>query len=130
MFHLIIQALAGFFCGLILGITGFAPTNLVLFVLTYFNIGTFKSDIGSLLFVNLFPISIGSVIQFYKEKQINYMMSFILLITTVIGSYLGTKLIFNKKYALSSKTIKYIISFIGFLIGFIYLYTGMYDENI
>ena len=130
MFPLIIQALAGFFCGLVLGITGFAPTNLVLFILTYFNIGTFKSDIGSLLFVNLFPISIGSVIQFYKEKQINYGMSFILLITTVIGSYLGTKLIFNKKYALSSKTIKYIISFIGFLIGFIYLYTGIHDENI
>jgi len=129
MYNLIIQILAGLFCGLVLGITGFAPTNLVLFALTYFNIGTFKSDIGSLLFINLFPISIGSVIQFYKEKQINFKMSFILLITIIIGSYLGTKLVFNKKYSLSTKTIKYIISFIGFLIGFIYLYTGIYDIN-
>jgi uncharacterized membrane protein YfcA len=121
MFNVIIESISGLICGLILGITGYAPTSLVLYILTFFQIGSFKSDIGSLLFINLFPISIGSIMQFYKAKQINYSISFVLLITTIIGSYLGTKIILDKKYSISEQTIKYIISFVSFLIGFIYL---------
>ena len=57
----IIEIIVGMLCGLFLGITGIAPTGLVLLTLDFFNIGDYITNLGTILFLNLFPISIGSV---------------------------------------------------------------------
>ena len=75
----IIETILGLAAGLFLGITGIAPTGLVLLILDYFNIGNYITNLGTVLFLNLFPITIGSVWEFYKSDKINYNMGFILL---------------------------------------------------
>lgn len=124
----IIETILGLAAGLFLGITGIAPTGLVLLILDYFNIGNYITNLGTVLFLNLFPITIGSVWEFYKSDKINYNMGFILLFTIIIGSYLGSKLVLGDKYKLTKKTIKYITSLLGFVIGITFLISA-YNEK-
>ena len=124
----IIETILGLAAGLFLGITGIAPTGLVLLILDYFNIGNYITNLGTVLFLNLFPITIGSVWEFYKSDKINYNMGFILLFTIIIGSYLGSKLVLGDKYKLTKKTIKYITSLLGFVIGISFLISA-YNEK-
>jgi len=114
-----IECFFGFFIGWLLGITGIQATGLLLIVFEIFKIGNFKSNLGSLLLLNLFPITIGSIYEFYKTDNINYGLSIILMITVTFGSYMGSK------YALKidNKNIKLITSILGFIIGFVFLYS-------
>lgn len=114
----IIEFLLGLMSGMFLGITGIAPTGLILLALEYFHIGEYKKILGAILFINLFPISIGSVYEFYKEKQIDFRMGWVLLFSTIIGGYFGSKLALKN---MSSQTIKYITSALGFIIGITFL---------
>ena len=125
----IIEIIVGMLCGLFLGITGIAPTGLVLLTLDFFNIGDYITNLGTILFLNLFPISIGSVWEFYKSKKINFKMGFILLFSIIIGSYLGSKLVVGENFKLSEKTIKYITSALGFIIFVSFLIAAQYEKN-
>ena len=125
----IIEIIVGMLCGLFLGITGIAPTGLVLLALDFFNIGDYITNLGTILFLNLFPISIGSVWEFYKSKKINFKMGFILLFSIIIGSYLGSKLVVGENFKLSEKTIKYITSALGFTIFVSFLISAQYEKN-
>jgi uncharacterized membrane protein YfcA len=58
----------------------------------------------------------GSVLEFYKAKKIDYTMGLLLFLSIVIGGIFGAKLVVNEKYKLSKKTIKYITSALGFVI--------------
>ena len=107
MNQFLIESILGLLCGLFLGITGIAPTGLVLIALDLLKIGDYKTNLGAVLFLNLFPITIGSVYEFYKSKQINFSLGSILLITIIIGSYLGSKFVAGNKDALSTKVVKY-----------------------
>ena len=127
------EILIEIFCGLIIGIlfsiTGIAPMSIFLLMMSLFNIGDYKTNLGTVLFVYLFPITIGSVYEFYKAKKINFKLGFILLFSIIIGSIIASKVVLNKENPLSEKTIKYITSAIGFFIGISFLIHAYYDKK-
>ena len=125
----IIELFLGLLCGLFLGITGIAPTGLVLILLEYFKIGEYKSNLGAILLLNMFPLTIGSIYEFYKSNSINFELGFILLISVIIGSYLGSKTVVGSGFKLSVKQIKYITSFLGLLIFILFLNSAYYERN-
>lgn len=125
----IIELVIGLICGLFLGITGLAPTGLVLLALDYFEIGDYITNLGTILFLNLFPITIGSVWEFYKSKKINTSMGLILLFSIICGSFLGSKMVVGEKNKLSTKTIKYITSALGLIIFISFLISAQYEKN-
>ena len=129
MNQFLIESILGLLCGLFLGITGIAPIGLVLIALDLLKIGDYKTNLGAVLFLNLFPITIGSVYEFYKSKQINFSLGYILLITIIIGSYLGSKFVDGNKDSLSTKVVKYITSVLGFFIGIIFLFSAYNEKN-
>ena len=128
MFQYIIELFLGIFTGLFLGITGIAPTSLILIVLEYFKIGDFKRNLGAVLFLNLFPLTIGSMYEFYKSKSINFNLGIILLFSVVLGSYIGSKIVVGSGFKLSIKQIKYITSLLG-LIMFVLFFISAYNEK-
>ena len=125
----IIELFLGLFCGIFLGITGIAPTGLVLILLEYFKIGEYKTNLGAILLLNMFPLTIGSIYEFYKSKSINFELGFILLFSVILGSYLGSKFVVGNGYELSIKQIKYITSCLGFVIFILFLISAYYEKN-
>lgn len=108
MFNTISICLIGILSGLLLGITGILPLGFFILLFKYLNVGDYKTILGTVLYVILFPLSIGSVLEFYKAKKINFFVGNILLITMVIGSYIGSKLVLDEHFKFTEKTIKYI----------------------
>jgi len=129
LFETIIELILGLASGIFLGITGIIPTAIILLILNLLNIGTYKSNLGGVLFVMLFPVTIGSVYDFYKTKQINYYLSLILLISITLGAYIGSKFVAGDKGTLSTRTIKMISGFVTFCVGIGFLYSAYYDIN-
>jgi uncharacterized membrane protein YfcA len=129
MYDYIIQIFLGLITGAFLGITGIAPTGLVLILLEYFKIGEYKKNLGAILFINLFPLTIGSVYEFYKEKKIDYELSIILLVTVILGSYIGSKIVVGNGFTLSLKQIKYLTSSLGFVIFILFFNSAYYERN-
>ena len=129
MNQFLIESTLGLLCGLFLGITGIPPTGLVLLALEFFKIGDYKTNLGTIIFLNLFPITIGSSYEFYKENQINYSLGIILLLTIILGSFIGSKIVVGKDSALSIQNIKYITSALGFFIGISFLISAYYHKN-
>ena len=125
----IIELFLGLFCGLFLGITGIAPTGIILILLEYFKIGEYKSNLGAILLLNMFPLTIGSIYEFYKSNSINYELGFILLFSIIIGSYFSSKIVVGSKFKLTIKQIKYITSILGFLIFILFLNSAYYEKN-
>jgi uncharacterized membrane protein YfcA len=123
--ELILGLLAGFFSG----IRGILPIGLLLISFDYLNFGDYRSNLGAIALLNLFPISIGSFWEFYKAKKINYSMGYILLFSIIIGGYIGTKLVVEERFKLSKKTIKYITSGLGFIIGILFLVSAHYEKE-
>ena len=111
----IIEVFLGLICGLFLGITGILPVGVILLVLDYLNIGDYKSNLGAILFINLFPYTIGSVYEFYKTKNINYKLGWILIFSIIVGSYIGSKYIVGKGFKLSVKQIKYVSAILALI---------------
>ena len=124
----IIELFLGLICGAFLGITGIAPTGLVVLALDYFKIDDYITNLGTILFINLFPISIGSVWEFYKAKKIDFTMGIILFLSVVLGGFLGSKLVVDEKYKLSKKSIKYITSILGLVIFIAFLISAQYEK--
>ena len=125
----IIEIILGLTAGAFLGITGIAPTGLVLILLEYFKIGEYKSNLGAILLINLFPLTIGSIYEFYKSKSINYELGIILLFSVIIGSYFGSKIVVGSGFKLSIKQIKYITSLLGLLIFILFLNSAYYETK-
>ena len=126
MFNTIGIILIGLLSGLILGVTGILPIGFFVILLKYLNIGDYKTIIGTVLYVILFPLTIGSVFEFYKSKKINFFAGNILLITIIIGSYIGSKLILDEHLKLTEKQIKYISAIITFIASIIF-FTSAYN---
>jgi uncharacterized membrane protein YfcA len=125
----IIELFLGLLCGLFLGITGIAPTSLILILLEYFKIGEYKSNLGAILLLNMFPLTIGSIYEFYKSKNINFELGIILLFSVVLGSYFGSKTVVGNNFKLSIKQIKYITSLLGLIIFILFLISAYYEKN-
>ena len=130
MYQFLIESIFGLLSGLFLGITGIVPTGIILIILDYLKIGNYKSNLGSILFIHLFPITIGSVFEFYKYKQIDFSLGFILLISIVLGSFIGSKFVVgDNKYTISTKQIKYITAYLSFITGVLFLISAYHDNS-
>jgi len=125
----LIELVLGLLAGLFLGITGIAPTGVILIALDILKIGDYKSNLGAILLLNIFPITLSSVYQFYKSKQINYSLGFILLFSIITGSYFGSKMVVGKNSFLTVKNIKYLTAFLSLFVGTVFLISAYYDTN-
>ena len=125
----IIEAILGLISGVFLGITGILPVGLFLIILDYLNIGDYRSNLGAILFLNLFPYTIGSFYQFYKTENINYSLGLILFISIIIGSHIGSKYVVGKRYKLSIKQIKYVSAFIGLTMCVLFFISAYYETD-
>ena len=125
----IIETILGLMCGICIGVTGIAPMGIVLILLNYLKIGDYISNMGALLFINLFPITIGSVYEYYKSDKINYSLGLILLFSIMLGSYIGSNFVVGKGFKLSTKQIKYISGMVGLIMFILFFISAYYEKN-
>ena len=125
----IIGSILGLISGVFLGVTGILPAGIILIVLDYLNVNDYISNLGAILFLYLFPFSIGSIYEFYKTKNINYELSWILLISIIVGSYIGSKYVVGAGLQLSIKQIKYISAIIGLTMFFLFFTSAYYETD-
>jgi uncharacterized membrane protein YfcA len=124
MFNTILIIIIGLISGLLLGVTGILPLGFFILLFKYLGVGDYKTIMGTVLYVILFPLSVGSVWEFYKVKKINFFVGNILLITMIIGSYLGSKLVLDEHFQLTEKTIKYITAIMTFIFSIVFFITA------
>lgn len=129
MFAYLIEIILGLTCGFAMSYVGFLPAPIILIVLDKLGIGDFKTNLGTITFLNLFPITVGSFIEFYKANKVNYIMGLLLLFSVIIGNYIGGMFVVDKNYHLSVKTLKYIISAFTFVMSIIFLVSAYYDKS-
>jgi uncharacterized membrane protein YfcA len=125
----VIELILGLLAGGLSGATGIMPTGLLLLFFDYLEIGNYKNNLGAIALLNLFPISLGSFWNYYKTNNVNYSMGLILLISIIIGGYFGSKLVVDKHYELSKKTIQYMTSILGFIIGVTFLISAWNQKD-
>ena len=125
----IIEAILGLLSGIFLGITGILPVGVFLIILDYLNIGDYRSNLGAILFLNLFPYTIGSIYEFYKTKKINYRLGWILLFSIIVGSYIGSKYVVGAGLKLSIKQIKYISAMVGLITCILFFISAYYETD-
>jgi len=79
---------------------------------------------GTVLYLAMFPITIGSVYEFYITNNINFTVCNILLITSIIGSWIGSKIVLSNKLHISIKFIKYVTAIITAFISLYFFYAA------
>lgn len=129
MYQFVIKTVLGLISGLFLGITGILPIGLLLIALDILKIGDYKSNLGAILFFNLFPITIGSFFDFYKANQINFSLGVILLASITFGSFIGSKYVVGEKNVFSVRDIKYITAYLSIFVGIVFLISAYYEKN-
>ena len=129
MYQLVIKTVLGLISGLFLGITGILPIGLLLIALDILKIGDYKSNLGAILFFNLFPITIGSFFDFYKANQINFSLGVILLASVTFGSFIGSKYVVGEKIVFSVRDIKYITAYLSIFVGIVFLISAYYEKK-
>ena len=125
----IIEAILGLVSGIFLGITGILPIGIILIALDYLNIGDYISNLGAILFLNLFPVTIGSIYEFYKSKKINFSLAWILLLSIILGSYIGSKYIVGAGFKLSVKQIKYVSAILALIMTIVFFMSAYYETD-
>lgn len=128
MIQYLIEFIFGLISGIFLGITGIPGTSLILLALDYFKVSDYKTILGAVLFLNLFPISSGSVWEFYKAKNIDFTMGWILLLSIVAGSYYSSKLVVGEN-KMTNKTVKYITAVFSLITTILFFISGYYDKT-
>jgi len=123
--HVWIELILGLLFGACLGITGIAPTGMLLLVLDTLGIGAYKTNLGTILFLHMMPLSIGSVYEFWNVKKINWSMAGILLLGCFIGSFFSSAWVVNKRTNnLDVKTIKYITACISLFVSIAFFHSA------
>ena len=125
----IIGAILGLISGVFLGITGILPVGVFLIIIDYLNIGDYRSNLGAIMFLNLFPYTISSFYEFYKTNNINYHLGWILLFSIIIGSHIGSKYVVGKGIQLSIKQIKYISAALGLIMCILFFISAYYETD-
>jgi uncharacterized membrane protein YfcA len=129
MNQFIIELIVGLIAGFFSGITGILPVGLLLLIFDYLKIGDYRSNLGAIALLNLFPITAGSFWEFFKANKINYSLGYILLISIIVGGYIGSKFVVQEKFQLSKKSIKYITSGLGFTVGILFLISSQFEKE-
>jgi len=101
--RLLYGLLTGVSSGILGGMLGMSGPIIILPILVFFDIfKNYKMAIATVLF-GFEPLgSLFALIQYAKEKKIDYIMGIIIAVAYMLGSYIGAK--FNKR--LSEKKIK------------------------
>jgi uncharacterized membrane protein YfcA len=120
MFNIILICLIGLVSGLLLGLTGILPLGFFIILFKYLDVGDYKTIMGTVLYVLLFPLTFGSIWEFYEAKKVNFFVGNILVITMIIGSYFGSKLVLDERFQLTEKTIKYITAVMTFIFSIVF----------
>ena len=120
MYNILIICLIGIIIGMLMGLTGNLFFGFVIVLFKYLDVGDYKTIIGTTLYVMMFPLAIGSTIEFYKAKKINLLVGNLLLITLIIGSYFGSKIILYDAFKISEKQIKYLSGVLAVLTGILF----------
>ena len=121
--RLLLGLLTGFISGVLGGMLGMSGPIIILPILVFFDIfKTYKMAIATVLF-GFEPLgSIFALIQYAKEKKIDYLMGIIIAIGYMGGSYIGAK--FNKQ--LSEKKIKNISATLMMILSLYLFYNANY----
>ena len=95
--RLLYTSFLGIISGFLGGLLGVTGTIILLPLLTLFSLfSDYQTIIGTVLF-SFEPVgSIFSLIQFAKEKRIDYVIGINMAIAYILGSYIGTK--YHKKF--------------------------------
>jgi len=127
LYNIIFTILLGLITGLFTGFTGLSAMGIVLMALAVTRIiEDYKTIIGTVLYILMFPTTVAGVWEYYKKGKINFVIGNLLLVTLLIGSYIGAKITLTEKFKISEKTIKYTTSFIALSMG-IYFFISAYN---
>ncbi len=118
IYAIIVGTMSGFISGL-LGVTG---SVIVLPLAILFGLfDDYKTAIGTILFTSDPFQSIFAVIEYAKQKKIDYLIAAILFFGYVAGAYVGSK--YNRYF--TEKKLKYLTAFILFILS-VYTYYNAY----
>ena len=97
--------IVGFIAGFLGGLLGITGSVIILPLVVLFGIfSSYRLAIGTVLF-GFDPFqSIFAVIEYAKQKKIDYLIGVVLYLSYFVGSYIGSK--FNKRFR--EETLKYI----------------------
>jgi uncharacterized membrane protein YfcA len=124
--RIVLTIIIGIIAGLVGGGLGIGGTFIILPGLLFLNIiPDYKIAIGTVILSMLPPISILAAIDYYKRKQIDFLIAGILCISYVIAAKYGA--FFNKEY--SNQTLKYTTSLIFFIFSLYFLWSGKFDKG-
>ena len=129
--RIILTILIGVVTGTIAGATGIIASFIVMpafFLLGVFN--NYSTAVGTTLFAFLFPLSILAVLEYSKNKNIDYKVGIVLTISYFIFTYIGSKINLylqtnNKQYIL-----KYFTSILLIISGIFFGYKAHIDKKI
>jgi uncharacterized membrane protein YfcA len=121
MYRYILALLIGTIVGLLGGALGLAGTAIMLPLLIISNIiPNYHKMVGTMLFSILPPISLLAVLEYGKQKHIDYLIGVLLFISYFFGAYYGTFI--NAYY--TSKTLIYASSLTLFIVSLVLLHIG------
>jgi uncharacterized membrane protein YfcA len=90
--RLVYTSFLGIFAGFLGGLLGLSGTVMLLPLLTLFNLfPDYQTAIGTILF-SFEPFgSIFAIVQYAKEKRIDYLIGINIAVSYMLGSYIGAK---------------------------------------
>lgn len=113
--------IVGFIAGFLGGLLGITGSVITLPLLLLFNIFTsYKLAIGTVIFAFDPILSIFALIQYAKERKVDYLVGIFLFFSYMFGSYTGAK--FNK--VINEKSLKYITGTILLFLSLYVFYNG------
>lgn len=125
MLDILITIALGVTSGIFTGFTGIGSTGIILAGLSLTKvIKDYKTIMGTMLYILMFPVTLGSTWEFYKVNKINFLIGNVLLVSSVIGTFLGSRIALNEDLKISEKTIKYVTSAVAFSIGSYFFYSA------
>ena len=119
---LVLGSLAGFVGGAI----GVGPSVLILPGLLLLGILTdYKMAVGTTLLAILPPLSFFAVLNYYKRKEIDWLVALLLCVAYVPAAQLGAM----TNAQTDQRALKYATAVIFFLIGFYFLYAAQAQQK-
>ena len=117
--------IVGFIAGFLGGLLGITGSVIILPLVILFGIfSSYRLAIGTVLF-GFDPFqSIFAVIEYAKQKKIDYLIGILLYVSYFLGSYTGAK--FNKRF--NETTLKYITATILLMLS-LYMFYSATNHN-
>jgi len=128
--RVILTMLIGLIAGIIGGATGLSGSFLI--IPAFYLLGIipdYSTNVGTTLFVMLFPISILAVLEYAKNDDIDYKLGLILSVSYILFSYLGSLINLFMKENKQLHILKYFSAFLLILCGIYFAY-GAYNDTI